>query len=193
MIKEINFVNKLWQEQSNAMEKSFKLEERKIIFVLALFGVGGYGYKFVGDIQNELIYLYYLVPLAAVAFDFLISSQKYAVRRVGAFLCLNSIYDLEYRWEEFVNVKRENHTLTGSDIFTSLSFIASFGLVIVQHYNKCVCISSQLVQLAMDCMWFGILIALAVYAKKRNLNELSKLKEESGIESHNKSAANKAN
>ncbi len=190
MSKEIDFVNKLWQEQSNAMEKSFKLEERKIIFVLALFGVGGYGYNFVSDKQNELIYLYYLVPLAAVAFDFLISSQKYAVRRVGAFLCLKSIYDLEHRWEEFVNEKRENHALTGSDIFSYLSFVASFGLVVMQHFNKYTCNTSLLV---IDCTWFGMLIVLAVYAKRRTSKDLAKFKNKSESECHSNSAANKAN
>lgn len=86
----MKFESKLWQEQFNAMERAFKLEERKCLFVVSLFGIGGA--SFVGGVSKGFAYLYFLIPLVAVAFDVLILSQKYAIRRIGYFLSQYSFF-----------------------------------------------------------------------------------------------------
>lgn len=154
------FNKKLWQEQLNAMAKGFRLEERKNLFVVTIFGIAGYGS--VSSDPNHFYYLYYLVPMVTVGFDDLMLSQKYAVRRIGYFLKLNSNYELEKNWELFVEKKREKRLRLGAETFTLLSFLASIWLIVEIHYEgkfNNVPIVSYL--------WFIILFGFGFYSKFR--------------------------
>jgi hypothetical protein len=163
-----DFKNKLWEEQLNAMDRGFKLEERKNLFVVALFGVGGYGLS--NDTHSLFIYLYYLVPLVAVGFDALMLSQKYSVRRIGCFLRLHSDSELEKRWEEFVSKHREKRLRLGAETFTALTFLASLWLIIDYRYNR------DLRNIPVPvCLWYLALVVFSVYSKRRNKHLIKEL------------------
>jgi len=156
MLDESNktFESKLWQEQFNAMDRAFKFEERKCIFVVALFSAGGI--SSVPNIPDDFAYLYFLIPLAAIGFDALILSQKYAVMRIGCFLSENSNYDMEREWEKFVANHREGKMRIGTEIFTALSFGASFMMLLKIKYHGNI---EEVPSLAF--LWFVLLLTIS--------------------------------
>jgi hypothetical protein len=164
-----DFESKLWKEQFNAMERAFKLEERKCIFVVALFGIGGVG--FVNGINNSLFYLYFLVPLIAIAFDVLILSQKYSIRRIGYFLSISSRFDLERDWENFVDKNRENRVSVGAETFTILSFATSFWVILDKLYDSTF---HNIPYVAYA--WFILLLIFSVWATYSRTQLILKLK-----------------
>lgn len=188
----VNFESKLWQEQFNAIERSFKLEQRKIIFVIALFGLGGYGKEVA---VNQFYYLYYLVPLVAIAFDCLIFSQKHTVRRIGGFLSRHSTFSKERKWEAYLSGKKEKKEkkhrdkffYRGQNIFTVLTFLASSALVIKNIVDKnknivdkiITCDMSEMIEfyilLITTLVWFLALPTIAYYIHTQSETQLAKL------------------
>ena len=170
MINKTNttFESKLWQEQFNAMDRAFKLEERKCIFVVALFGAGGI--SSVTGASDDFAYLYFLIPLVAIAFDVLILSQKYSVRRIGYFLCKNSCFDLERGWESFVGNHREQKVHIGTEIFTIISFAASFVILFKFKYHEDI---GEVPALAF--IWFGLLLTMGAFSKFSRHLQISNL------------------
>ncbi len=156
----IYFEKKLWQEQVNAMERNYKMEERKNTFIIALFGFGSF--SFWSSAPKDLIYLYYFIPLFSIAIDSSILSQKYSVRRIGRFLGLNIRFQMERDWGKFVDNHRESKIQVGTEVFNFLSFMASICMIYKYHYNEKICDIPVLVYI-----WFILLIALELYSKLR--------------------------
>lgn len=129
-----SITNLLRREIEHTMERSFKLEERKIIFVIGLFGLGGFNISifFPGHSGiSSLPHLFFLAPFLAILFDILIIKQKFSIRRIGAFLEKNSNDNLEKKWEEFVSDNREEESFNYSHIgFTCITIAASFIAII---------------------------------------------------------------
>lgn len=164
----IEFEKKLWQEQFNAMERSYKMEERKNTFIIALFGFGSF--SFWPNAPKDLIYLYNFIPLFAIALDSSILSQKYSVRRIGRFLGLNSRFQMERDWEKFVDKHRESKIQVGTEVFNFLSFIASLWMICKYQCN------GQVRDIPVPVyIWFSILVVFELYSKSRIHRRISKL------------------
>ena len=172
-MKETNFADKLRQEQQQTMERGFKIEEQKIIFVIALFGIGGVNVVG-GDVHGEFMHVWYLAPFIAVFFDMLASLQKYSVRRIGAFLRNCSNDKLEKDWESFVVEKRDNVLLLEADGFTLLTFCAS-SWMIFRYIHDSTIANIHIV----EWLWMLILLILHFYFRKKaskNLKKMDKVK-----------------
>lgn len=164
-----SIIKKLRQEQFDTMERSFKSEEKKILFILALFGVGGYN----TGMMKEFGYLYYFIPLLAIAFDVLITRQAFSVRRIGVFLREHSTDLLEKEWETFVDKHRDKCYRFGIDAFTIISFGASVWLVFKYIHEEKFCgIKTFEYQ---EYIWFVLLACVGIYTRYSSLKRIKKL------------------
>lgn len=166
-----NVIHKLRREQFIAMERGFKLEEKKIFLVVALFGIGGYGLNI--NNPKDFSYLYYLIPLLAISFDALMALQKFSVRRIGIFLKLNSDDPMERKWEDFVNKHRDNFLRFGTDGFTILTFGASLWLIFKYGHGETFSSIRPF-----EYIWFGLLGGLSIYTRWRSIKQMDKLLDE---------------
>lgn len=161
------FVKIIRQEQFDTMERGFKVEERKILFVIALFGIGGYGYN--ENIMKNFGYLYYLIPLLAIAFDVLIARLNFSVRRIGVFLRGHST-SLDGDWESFVHKYRDSYFRFGTDIFTIITFLASIWLVFKYIHKENFSNINYF-----EYFWYLLLIVIGFCARFHNFKRIQKL------------------
>ena len=68
----------------------------------------------------DLSPLLYLVPFFAIAFDLYILGEDYSVKRIGAFLRVNSTDALEKRWEDWVSRHRDHFAPLAMPILTNI-------------------------------------------------------------------------
>lgn len=171
-MKETNLADKLRLEQQQTMERGFKIEERKILFVISLFGIGGI--NVVGsDVHAEFRHVWYLAPFIAVFFDMLASLQKFSVRRIGAFLRNCSNDKLEREWEGFVGKNRDNVLCWESDGFTVLTFCASSWMIFKYiHGSKIVDIHQ------VEWLWMLTLLVFHFHFRMNVFKKLKKMDKE---------------
>ena len=144
-----DFLNKLRQEITETQKRRQKLDLLKIGFVTALLGFGSVKFQDIASFYHVL----YIVPLVAVFFDMLIMGEHFSIKRLGAFLRLESHDDIEKKYEKFVAKNRDKYFKYGSRGFSVLSIIAAFYLLIVCQGNAMI----------RDYVWFlGIFISYVI-------------------------------
>jgi hypothetical protein len=159
-------VQKLRQEQFLAMKTCARIAERKVMFILALFGLGGYGIVRYTDNTTNFTYLYYLIPLLAIGFDTLIERQTFSIDRIGVFLRNHSTDCLEREWEEFVHNDKLRWTFCPMwfhptvDTFTIVTFLVCvWGVLQFRHDGHFSEVNYT------EYGWFILLACFAVYIK----------------------------
>ena len=119
------FLDAIHREISETQQRREKLGILKIAFVTALLGFGGVKIKDVIAVYQLL----YLAPLAAFFFDVLTLGEHFSIRRMGAFLRLNSPSETERKYQQFVSKNRDRFFKLGSYAITCLSFVAAIALL----------------------------------------------------------------
>src|SRR3989339_2103528 len=102
-----DIVERLTTEIENCRRLRHELVMRKFAFLTAFAGLGSIEKILLpGELSvSKLIYLLYLVPFVAVAFDTYIFLEDYRIKRAGEFLKrLPKLERWQYdvRWQEFV-------------------------------------------------------------------------------------------
>jgi hypothetical protein len=121
----MRLLHKLHKELSETQNRRHNLDISKIAFISALLGFGSIK---LSDLSS-FYQLFYLVPLVTLFFDMLIMGEHFSIKRIGAFLRLESPDELENSYEKYVSSNRDIYFKNGSRGFSILSMIVSFVLL----------------------------------------------------------------
>jgi hypothetical protein len=117
------FLKDLRTEIQATQDRRFAYIRQKFVFVVGLFGVGSIS---ILDTVDTL-WVFYLVPFVAFAFDLYIYGEDFGVKRAGAFIRKPSTKcpQNEKEWEEYVNRHRDPMTKTAGAILSILVLLGS--------------------------------------------------------------------
>jgi hypothetical protein len=129
-----NIAEKLREEIETCRKLRHGLIMRKLTFLTTFAGLGSLAHlPLPGEpAESRLIYLLYLVPFIAVAFDIYIFLEDYRIKRAGEFLKrLVKVKDLRYEalWEHWVE-KNPNTTSTYAFLFVTSIFMAASSVLL---------------------------------------------------------------
>jgi isopentenyldiphosphate isomerase len=101
---ESTFLEHLREEKLEAQKARSSYAAKKLEYATALLGLGAITAK---ELNLDLTFVLYLVPLVAVVFDYYIIAEDSSVKRIGAYLRATSPDEREKAWEHFAEKHRD--------------------------------------------------------------------------------------
>jgi hypothetical protein len=125
----VDFIKCLYDEKLKTQENRRELIKLKIMFIIALSGLGSVNIK---DLLN-LYQLFYFIPFISIAFDLYISGEDFSIKRIGAFLKSKSSVGIEKEWEIFVTGYRDYMSFISTPLLSSIVLCGCFFVIIANE------------------------------------------------------------
>lgn len=140
------FIQNLYNETSLHKSKRTTFILQKLAFITAIFGVASIQ-LFTNQTQIDIVvipmqnlWILYIIPIMALAYDIYIYAEDYKVKRIGAFIRTNPVmqdtmckYELE--WQKYVEEGRREPLATYATMMLTI-FLSLAAYLIMYSINK---------------------------------------------------------